>query len=177
MRRIAGHPAEHWSHLRTTNPIETTFAMIRLRHRKTKGNGPCRANMTMKFKFAQSAPKKWRRLLSHLKVTFVIAARTFNDGLIRMRSPPNARSQNTRFVSTSCVAAGELSGPEHPEGTTGAAKRDAERTKETRFSKPRAASVFATSAPKQIVCERAVGPTSAPKPDTDGFCQGLRLGH
>lgn len=53
-------PAEHWGHLRTTNPIESTFATIRLRHRKTKGNGTRRASLAMMFKLAQSASKKWR---------------------------------------------------------------------------------------------------------------------
>jgi len=53
-------PAEHWAHLRTTNPIESTFATIRLRHRKTKGNGTRRASLAMMFKLAQSASKKWR---------------------------------------------------------------------------------------------------------------------
>ena len=43
-------PAEHWKHLRTTNPIESTFATIRLRHRRTKGSGTRRATLTMMFK-------------------------------------------------------------------------------------------------------------------------------
>lgn len=60
-------PAEHWSHLRTTNPIESTFATIRLRHRKTKGNGTRRASLAMMFKLAQSASKKWRRLITARK--------------------------------------------------------------------------------------------------------------
>ena len=61
-------PAEHWAHLRTTNPIESTFATIRLRHRKTKGNGTRRASLAMMFKLAESAskrcevdPKNWAR--------------------------------------------------------------------------------------------------------------------
>ena len=45
-------PAEHWGHIRTTNPIESTFATIRLRHRKTKGNGTARACTAMMFKLA-----------------------------------------------------------------------------------------------------------------------------
>ena len=49
----------------TTNPIESTFATIRLRHRKTKGNGTRRASLAMMFKLAQSASRKWRRLRSH----------------------------------------------------------------------------------------------------------------
>ena len=50
-------PAEHWRHLRTTNPIESTFATIRLRHRRTKGNGTRQASLVMMFKLAQSASK------------------------------------------------------------------------------------------------------------------------
>ncbi len=55
-------PAEHWKHIRTTNPIESTFATVR--HRKTKTKG-CFIRMTalsMVFKLCQSASKKWRRL-------------------------------------------------------------------------------------------------------------------
>ncbi len=76
-------PAEHWGHLRTTNPIESTFATIRLRHRKTKGNGTRRASLAMMFKLAQSASKKWRRLRSYEKITFVIEGRSFNDGIMQ----------------------------------------------------------------------------------------------
>lgn len=79
-------PAEHWSHLRTTNPIESTFATIRLRHRKTKGNGTRRASLAMMFKLAQSASKKWRRLNCHEKITLVIEGRTFKDGILQQES-------------------------------------------------------------------------------------------
>ena len=53
-------PAEHWIHVRTTNPIESTFATVRLRHRKTKGNGSRTACLAMVFKLMQSAAKRWR---------------------------------------------------------------------------------------------------------------------
>ena len=76
-------PAEHWSHLRTTNPIESTFATIRLRHRRTKGSGTRRASLAMMFKLAQSASKKWRRLNSHEKIAFVIEGRSFKDGIMQ----------------------------------------------------------------------------------------------
>ena len=76
-------PAEHWGHLRTTNPIESTFATIRLRHRKTKGNGTRRASLAMMFKLAQSAEKKWRRLNCHEKMVFVIEGRSFQDGILQ----------------------------------------------------------------------------------------------
>ena len=55
-------PAEHWSHLRTTNPIESTFSTVRLRTDKTKGCGSRTACLTMVFKLVQSAEKHWRAL-------------------------------------------------------------------------------------------------------------------
>jgi transposase-like protein len=73
-------PAEHWIHLRTTNPIESTFATVRLRHRKTKGNGSRRACLAMVFKLCQSAQSRWRRLNSHALIQDVIAGVTFTDG-------------------------------------------------------------------------------------------------
>jgi len=76
-------PAEHWSHLRTTNPIESTFATIRLRHRKTKGSGSRRASLAMMYKLAESASKRWRRLNSHEKIIYVIEGRSFKDGILQ----------------------------------------------------------------------------------------------
>lgn len=76
-------PAEHWGHLRTTNPIESTFATIRLRHRKTKGNGTRRASLAMMFKLAHSASKKWRRLNSPEKMVLVLEGRSFKDGILQ----------------------------------------------------------------------------------------------
>ena len=77
-------PAEHWGHLRTTNPIESTFATIRLRHRRTKGNGTRRASLTMMFKLAQSAQSKWRRLNGHQLITLLIQGRIFIDGILQL---------------------------------------------------------------------------------------------
>jgi len=76
-------PAEHWSHLRTTNPIESTFATIRLRHRRTKGNGTRRASLTMMFKLAQSAEKRWRRLNGHELIIPLLEGRSFPDGILQ----------------------------------------------------------------------------------------------
>jgi len=73
-------PAEHWIHLRTTNPIESTFATVRLRHRKTKGNGSRKACLAMVFKLTESAQKRWRRLNRHELIQDVIAGVTFTDG-------------------------------------------------------------------------------------------------
>jgi putative transposase len=74
-------PAEHWRHLRTTNPIESTFATIRLRHRRTKGNGSRSASLTMMFKLAESAARRWRMLNGHELLPDVIRGVVFQDGL------------------------------------------------------------------------------------------------
>jgi putative transposase len=74
-------PAEHWKHLRTTNPIESTFATIRLRHRRTKGNGNRRACLTMMFKLAQSAERRWRLLDGAKLLPDVIQGIVFKDGI------------------------------------------------------------------------------------------------
>lgn len=76
-------PAEHWGHLRTTNPIESAFATIRLRHRRTKGNGTRRASLTMMFKLAQSAQKGWRRLNGHEQIIPLLQGQKFQDGLLK----------------------------------------------------------------------------------------------
>ena len=74
-------PAEHWIHLRTTNPIESTFATVRLRHRRTKGNGSRIACLTMVFKLMQSAEKRWRLLNGSNRLPDVIAGVLFKDGI------------------------------------------------------------------------------------------------
>jgi transposase-like protein len=74
-------PAEHWRHLRTTNPIESTFATVRLRHRRTKGNGTRAACLTMVFKLMQSAQKRWRLLNGSELLPHVIQGIQFIDGI------------------------------------------------------------------------------------------------
>lgn len=74
-------PAEHWGHLRTTNPIESTFATVRLRHRRTKGNGSRTACLTMVFKLIQTAAKRWRALNGSQLVEEVIAGTIFVNGV------------------------------------------------------------------------------------------------
>ena len=54
------YPAQHWIHLRTTNPIESTFATVRLRQRVTKGPGSRAAGIAMAFKLIESAQARWR---------------------------------------------------------------------------------------------------------------------
>ena len=74
-------PAEHWMHLRTTNPIESTFATVRLRHRKTKGSGSRVACLTMVFKLTECASRTWRALNGSTLIADVIAGVEFADGV------------------------------------------------------------------------------------------------
>ena len=74
-------PAEHWPHIRTTNPIESTFATVRLRTHKTKGCGSRIACLTMVFKLAQSAEQTWRALNGSTLLEEVIRGVQFVDGL------------------------------------------------------------------------------------------------
>jgi transposase-like protein len=74
-------PAEHWIHLRTTNPIESTFATVRLRTKKTKGSGSRTACLTMVFKLMESASKRWRLLNGSELIPEVIRGVPFVDGV------------------------------------------------------------------------------------------------
>ena len=74
-------PAEHWIHLRTTNPIESTFATVRLRTARTKGSGSRTACLTMVFKLVQCAQRHWRRLNGQELIVEVIRGVRFTDGV------------------------------------------------------------------------------------------------
>ena len=74
-------PTEHWVQLRTTKPIVSTFATVRLRTDKTKGSGSCLATLTIVFTLARSAERSWRRLNGHELIGDVIAGITFTEGV------------------------------------------------------------------------------------------------
>ena len=74
------YPAEHWIHLRTTNPIESTFATVRLRQRVTKGPGSRAAGIAMAFKLLESAQNRWRAVNAPHLVALVRAGATFKNG-------------------------------------------------------------------------------------------------
>jgi putative transposase len=74
-------PAEHWRHIRTTNPIESTFATVRLRTVKTKGSGSRTACLTMVFKLMESASRSWRSLNGSARLPAVISGVKFVDGI------------------------------------------------------------------------------------------------
>ena len=74
------YPAEHWIHLRTTNPIESTFATVRLRQRVTKGPGSRAAGVAMAFKLIESAQRRWRAVNAPHLVALVRAGAKFENG-------------------------------------------------------------------------------------------------
>jgi transposase-like protein len=76
-------PAAHWVHIRSTNPIESTFATVRHRTKRTKGCGSRLATLTMVFKLAREAEKHWRRLNKYQLALKVIAGEQFVDGELK----------------------------------------------------------------------------------------------
>jgi putative transposase len=90
-------PAEHWKHLRTTNPIESTFATVRLRTRVTKGPGSRAAGLAMVFKLLLTAEKTWRKLNGAELVPLVRAGVRFSDGV---RVERDAEAASTRPTGT-----------------------------------------------------------------------------
>lgn len=81
--RFYDYPAEHWTHIRTSNPIESTFATVRLRHNSTKGNGTAKATEAMAFKLCQQAEKGWRRLKGFEKLELVVKDKKFENGVLK----------------------------------------------------------------------------------------------
>lgn len=79
-------PAEHWKHLRTTNPIESTFATVRHRTIRSKGCLSNKTALAMVFKLAQAAEKSWYRLRGHNQLPKLILGVKFNDGVEVVRS-------------------------------------------------------------------------------------------
>jgi putative transposase len=75
-------PAEHWIHLKSTNPIESTFATVRLRTRVTKGAGSRAAGLAMAFKLIESAQQRWRAVNGPHLVALVRAGATFEKGAL-----------------------------------------------------------------------------------------------
>jgi transposase-like protein len=73
-------PAEHWKHIRTTNPIESTFATVRLRTKRTKGCGSRIATLTMVYKLMLEAEKRWQRIRGYKLIPLVMKGVKFKDG-------------------------------------------------------------------------------------------------
>ena len=75
-------PAEQWQHIRSTNPIESTFATVRLRTYKTKGSGTQKETLAMAFKLIMSAQRRWRRLRGYNKILLVMEGKKFENGVL-----------------------------------------------------------------------------------------------
>jgi transposase-like protein len=86
-------PAEHWIHLRTTNPIESTFATVRLRQRVTKGPGSRAAGVAMAFKLIESAQHRWRALNAPHLIALVRAGARFEKGKLVERPDESGGDQ------------------------------------------------------------------------------------
>ena len=74
------YPAEHWVHIRTTNPIESTFATVRLRSKRSRNCGSRATTLAMVFKLLQSAQKRWKRIKGFNKLELVVNNVQFKDG-------------------------------------------------------------------------------------------------
>ena len=74
-------PAEHWRHLRPTNPIESSFATVKLRTKVTNGAGSKKAALAMAYKLLDAAQERWRRVNGHELVADVLAGVKFKDGI------------------------------------------------------------------------------------------------
>jgi transposase-like protein len=87
------YPAEHWVHLRTTNPIESTFATVRHRTKVTKGPGSRAAGLAMAFKLIEAAQDRWRAVNAPHLVALVRAGATFINGKLVERPGEGAQTQ------------------------------------------------------------------------------------
>jgi transposase-like protein len=86
------YPAEHWVHLKTTNPIESTFATVRLRTKVTKGPGSKAAGLAMAFKLIEAAQDRWRAVNAPHLVALVRAGAKFDKGVMIERPEQNPQN-------------------------------------------------------------------------------------
>ena len=86
-------PAEHWQHLRTTNPIESTFATVRHRTRVTRGPGSRAAGLAMAFKLIEAAQDRWRAVNGPHLVALVRAGARFDAGKLVERPTENTQPE------------------------------------------------------------------------------------
>ena len=86
-------PADHWVHLRTTNPIESTFATVRHRTRQTKNCVSQATFLALAFKLAEEAAKSWRRIRAPEKVAELLAGTRYEDGIPVPDDPPEEQRE------------------------------------------------------------------------------------
>ena len=80
------YPAEHWKHVRTSNPIESTFATVRHRTKRTKGCLSRKTGLAMAFRLMMSAQAKWRKLDGRNRLPEVISGVEFRDGVRQLQA-------------------------------------------------------------------------------------------
>ncbi len=80
------YPAQHWQHLRTTNPIESSFATVKLRTKVTKGAGSKETAAVMTFKLLEECQKKWRKLRGHQEIEKLLKGLEYKDGIMITRA-------------------------------------------------------------------------------------------
>jgi transposase-like protein len=97
------YPAEHWVHLRTTNPIESTFATVRHRTKVTKGPGSKAAGIAMAFKLIEAAQERWRAVNAPHLVALVRAGARFEGGKLVERDPELEATQTATQTATEAV--------------------------------------------------------------------------
>jgi putative transposase len=100
-------PGEHWVHLRTTNPIDSAFATVKARTRKTKGGGSRKAGLAMAFKLLLAGESRWRKVNALHLVALVAADVEFPDGQAKMFQPETA-SEDLFTPAPWILAADEL---------------------------------------------------------------------
>ena len=79
-------PGIHWIHIRTTNPIESTFATVRNRTKRTKGSGSRTATLTMVYKLSLEAEKTWKKLKGYKFIKLVLEQKRFVDGELQEKA-------------------------------------------------------------------------------------------
>jgi putative transposase len=94
------YPAEHWIHLRTTNPIESTFATVRLRTKVTKGPGCRAAGIAMAYKLIDAAQARWRAVNAPHLVALVRAGAVFHKGKLLERPTDITPPEPTESTGT-----------------------------------------------------------------------------
>jgi transposase-like protein len=107
------YPAEHWIHLRTTNPIESTFATVRHRTKVTKGPGSKAAGIAMAFKLIQAAQERWRAVNAPHLVALVRAGARFEAGKLVERDHEHEATQTAAEAVTDPTS-GAPTASDHP---------------------------------------------------------------
>ncbi len=97
------YPAEHWIHLRTTNPIESTFASVRLRTKVTKGPGSRAAGIAMAYKPIEAAQARWRKVNAPELVALVRAGALFHKGKLLERPRDITAASSTAAAATTAT--------------------------------------------------------------------------